>query len=67
MGFLTLISNALSALGSWIGFQKQKDAERNTAAVVAGQQRVNEQAAVDASAEAIRKGKIDEIRKDLAE
>ena len=62
-----MVSNLASAVAGFFGYQKQRDAEKNTAAIQAGAERKREQAAADAVNQTIAKGDTDAIRKYLAE
>lgn len=62
-----LIKEAFSAVGSYFGYLKQRDAEKNTAAVQAGKERQQEQQVKDDINKTIQEGSDEEIRKRLAE
>lgn len=62
-----MISNLAAAVAGVFGYQKQRDAEKNSSAVVLGAERQREQKAEDQVNTTIAKGDVNAIRKDLAE
>ena len=64
---IAAISNGFSAAGAWIGLIKQRDSEKNTAAMQAGITAQVEQSAIDKTNAAIAAKDVKEIRNELAE
>ncbi len=64
---LDLITNLLGAIKAVFGFTKQRDAEKNSPAMVEAKTAQNEQNAEDKTRRAIAGGNIQEERRELAE
>jgi hypothetical protein len=67
MDIIGMISNVAAAVAKFFGYQQQRDAEKNTAAMEAGKERQNEQKATDEINRTIAKADIKATRNDLAE
>lgn len=60
---LSLLSGIWGAVTAALGWGKQRDAEANTAAMVANAEARKAQSERDADAEALAKGTLDEVRR----
>jgi len=66
-GIVTALSNLFGSVREIFGFASQKDAEKNTPAMVQSVEARREAAAMDKTRAAISAGDAKEIRRELAE
>lgn len=63
----TIVNSALNFLASLVGYTRQRDAEKNTPAIVAAAAAKQAQGENDKATKAVAEGDINEIRRELSE
>jgi len=64
---MSFLSGLFTFLTEAFGFWRQKDAQKNTPAMIAAKQAQREQQAADKTNEALRKNDLEELRKEASE